>query len=250
MAKTALEWISELSNGKDQAFPSVKRADVVDGLKTRLAKPQLIDQANTSLCGCACLMYCLAKLKDAVYAQYVVELYQTGKGKIGSLSVEPSSDCKKYAPSTAKGIHPVDWLALASLRDSENDLFDYQSPSNEVGGITMPGDLVDWFKDAGFSKDANITNLVFTKGEGTIKDAGTRYSNNHSVCLFINANLLNNPSDSSTFPDHWVVMTSPVTTDKGQVKLSVFSWGDIHPIDLKVDVFCKNFYGFISSSSI
>jgi hypothetical protein len=194
-------------------------------------------------------MYCLASLKDAVYAQYVAELYNTGKSTIGRLVVEPGSDCKAYKPSTSQGIHPVDWVALASLRDSENDFFDYDEPSDEVGGITMPGDLVDWFKDAGFSKDANITNVVFTKDEDTIKEVADRFNQQNSVCMFINANMLESPSARSWTPDHWVVVTSPVSIKNKRVSLSVFSWGSNVKVDLPIDDFCRHFFGYISSTA-
>lgn len=247
--KTAQEWLGDLSTGTSHAYPNIKRSEMVAGLRKRLGSPASIDQANTSLCGAACLMYCLASLKAAAYAQYVVELYHTGKAKLGRLSVEPSSDCKKYKPDPAKGIHPVDWVALASLRDSENDVFDYDEPSDEVGGITMPGDLVDWFKDSGFSKDANFTNFVFTKDEGCIRAAGNRYRHTHSVCLFVNGNLFERPSEGSWIPNHWVVLASPVTIKNKRVSLSAFTWGAISQVDLPVDSFCKNFYGYISSSA-
>jgi len=247
--KTAQQWLTDLTSGTTQAYPNINRLDMVTGLTVRLATPRKINQANTSLCGAACLMYCLASLKDASYAQYVVDLYHTGKAQLGKLTVKPGDDCKSYKPSATKGIHPVDWVALASLRDSENDFFDYDEPSDEVGGITMPGDLVDWFKDAGFSKDANFTNFAFTKDEGTIRAVGNRFNQQHSVCLFIHSNLLDDPTEGSWTPNHWVVLTSHVIIKNKRVTMSVFSWGQILKIDLKVDNFCKNFYGYISSSA-
>src|SRR5688500_7765792 len=103
--KTAQQWLGDLTSGTAQAFPNIKRSDMASGLTDRLARPSRIDQANTSLCGAACLMYSLASLKDAAYAQYVVELYNTGKSTIGSLKVAPGSDCKAYGPTTGTGIH-------------------------------------------------------------------------------------------------------------------------------------------------
>ena len=249
--KTAQEWVTELTNGKDQAWPNIKRAEMVSGLKARLAKPSVIDQANTSLCGPASLMYCLATAKDAVYAQYVVELYQTGKATLGKLTVQPGSSCKRYAATAGDRIHPVDWVTLAGLRDSENDSFDYDTPSAEVGGITMPGDLIDWFKDSGFSKDTNKTNLVFNKWHEDLVEAGSKYLQGHSVCLFINANMLNSPKEGSAFPDHWVVLASPVKTvaRTACAEFTIFTWGGTRDVSIRVEYLSKNFYGYISSSS-
>ena len=246
--KTAQQWVADLGTGTAQAFPNIKRADVVNGLNDRLAKPSRIDQSNTSLCGAASLMYTLARLKPEVYAQYVTELYTTGETKLGTHSVKPGPDCKRYSATTTSGIHPADWVALASLRDSENDTFVYDSPSAEVGGITMPGDLLDWFKYAGFSKDSNVTNLVWTKDESDLKTASSKFSLSQTVCLFINANLLQHPDSGSAFPDHWVVLESPVSITKGNVDLTVYTWGGTQQVSLPVSKFCTNFYGFIACS--
>lgn len=247
--KTAQDWLNLLATRPEQAFPNISRSEVVDGLRDRLAEPTHIDQANTSLCGPASLMYCLASAKPALYAQYVVELYQTGRSTIGRLTVEPGADCKAYKATAAGGIHPVDWVALASLRDSENDAFDYDAPSCEAGGITMPGDLLDWFKDVGFSKDANVTNLVFTKGEDVLTAASGRRDQNHNVCLFINANMLEKPDEDSWTPDHWVVLRSAVAVGGGRAKFSVYTWGGVRAVDQPVGDVCENFYGYISSSA-
>ncbi len=247
--RTAQDWLDELANGREQAYPNISRSEVVSGLRDRLATPTLIDQKNTSLCGPAALMYCLASSKSALYAQYVAELYATGHSTIGRLTVAPGAGCKAYRATAASGIHPVDWVTLASLRDSENDAFDYDAPSCEVGGITMPDDLVDWFKDVGFSKDANVTNLVFTKDEATLTAAGVRRSHSHHVCLFISANMLQSPHESSWTPDHWVVLASPVTVGSGRAKFSVFTWGGVQSVDQPVGDLCENFYGYVSSSA-
>ncbi len=148
----------------------------------------------------------------------------------------------------AKGIHPVDCVALASLRDSGNDFLEYDGPSDEAGGITMPGDLVGWFKDAGFSKDANYTNFVFTKDVKNLVGASDRFAHGHSVCLFINSNMLGKAHEESWFPDHWVVLASPVTFADGKATFSVYTWGSLRTVAPRPNVLCENLYGYISSS--
>jgi hypothetical protein len=248
--KTAQQWVNELGTGTSQAFPNIKRADMVAGLQARLAAPWTIHQADASLCGPASLMYSLASLKSALYAQYVVELYQLGQVRLGHLSVVPGPGCKKYKPVIAMGrIHPVDWVALASLRDSENEgLFAYDEASDQIGGITLPGKLVDWFKASGFRADANYTNFVVNKDVGCIRGAANRFSQRHTVCLFIDANLILAPTDP--FPhiaNHWAVMAAPVSIKGKHVTTSLYSWGKIQKVNLPIDAFCGKFYGYVSA---
>ena len=72
-----------------------------------------------------------------LYTQYVIDLYRTGEARIGDLHVKPSAGCRAYQSPRDK-IHPVDWIALASLRDSENSFLDYSSANDTAAGITIP----------------------------------------------------------------------------------------------------------------
>ncbi|MDR3213434.1 MAG: hypothetical protein LBT71_05900, partial [Azoarcus sp.] len=64
-------------------------------------------------------MYCIARENPDAYGEYVLDLAMTGEGRIGNLVVKPGTDCRKAGPD-AKNIAPVDWVALASLRDTSN----------------------------------------------------------------------------------------------------------------------------------
>ena len=46
-----------------------------------------------------------------------MDLYDKGQAQFGTLKVKPGDACRNYDP---KKIAPVDWVALASLRDSDN----------------------------------------------------------------------------------------------------------------------------------
>ena len=256
MAKSTADWVTELINGKSQAYPHMPRQEVIDGLRDRLADPSKIDQDRTSLCGPAALLYCLAKDKKEAYAQYIVELYHTGKSKIGSLEVEPSEDCRNYKPGKERQIHPVDWVGLASLRDSENDFLDYQSPDDEAAGITMPGALMGWFKSAGFTNVTEECNLVITKDKDTLMKADTRYKEQNNVCLFINAKVFGGQKKAkkkSGTPNHWVVMSSQVSITNNEVDVTVYTWGTPYrkltmgSPKVTVEEFCNHFYGYVSA---
>ena len=56
---------------------------------------------------------------------------------------------------------------------------------------------------------------------------------------------------SSTFPDHWVVLTSPITITSDSVSFTVFTWGYRHyrvpqGDNLSLKQFLSNFYGFVA----
>jgi hypothetical protein len=209
-------------------FPHIQRIDVALGLRARVDRPSLISQQSSSLCGPAALVFDLATNDPVRYAQYVIDLYERGVADVRQLHVKAGDDLRAYDPSGL--IDPADWIALASLRDSDNFFFDYQSVDNEFAGITLPGDLEGWFKKIGYTKVINDTNLMTDKDEANIREADRLYKDDYWVCLFINANMLSaaTQDQGSTTASHWVVLTSPVTIAGGKISFQVFTWGKGH----------------------
>ena len=107
-------------------------------------------------------MFGLARSSPDAYVEFAINLFETGAAKLGALDIKPGSDLKAYNPPRSS-IHPVDWMTAASIRDSENWFYDYQSVKDEVAGITMPGSLAAWFEKAGFLDVKNETNTFFIK---------------------------------------------------------------------------------------
>lgn len=235
-------------------FVHIVRADVARGLLARVDRPDGISQSGTSLCGPAALTVNLATRDPVAYVRLVIDLFEKGTATIGRLKVTPGKDLLEYDPM--RRVDPVDWIPLASLRDSDNWFFDYQSADNDFSAMTLPNNLVGWFQKIGFSQIVNETNLVATKDEKSIKDAARLYHDDFWVCLFVNAQVLD-PDDQekrSLTASHWIVLTSDVTIRDGRISMKVFSWGEGHrsiPFDpgkpLSVGYFLRNYYGFVAA---
>src|SRR5437899_11272972 len=81
--------------------------------------------------------------KPELYVQYVIDLFTTGKARIGSLEVKPGLACRVYQPPKGK-IAPVDWVALASLRDSDNLVMDIASVHDDVASRSRGREFASW----------------------------------------------------------------------------------------------------------
>lgn len=241
-------------------FHKIARSKVAEGLLERVYNPSAIHQKGSSLCGPAALLFDLATRDPVSYVRYVTSLYETGVGKIREITVEAGGDLREYDPG--QNVEASDWIALASLRDSENYFFDYQDANDEFAGITLPGELEDWFRKAGYAEVVNDARVVVDQEEENIRRAHSYYLQGFRVCLFIHSNMLSKSteSDGSMTPDHWVVLTSPVehkltTIDGGLVKtisLHIYTWGQGRwrvPKDgvLRLDDFLNNYYGFVAA---
>lgn len=248
----AAEMVCGFLKGVYKRFPNLDRNEVAAGLLMRVAHPGLLNQGGASLCGPTALMHAVASDRPGEYVRFATDLYERGRAKLGRLMIEPGSDARNYNPNGK--IPQVDWLTMASIRDSENWLFDYDDADKEFAGITLPGELAHWFRKAGYSDVRNVTNVVFNKGSGTLDDADRLYNGGYRVCLFIGINMLSGrkQTSGSTTAEHWVVLRSPVTRVGGNVRMTVFTWGTgNHQIpqhgSLSLADFYRNFYGFVAA---
>lgn len=240
---------------------------LVSEIIARVKQPWLINQSSASLCGPAAFMYCLAKDAPNIYVRYVYDLYVSGQGSINNLHVEPSEDCRKGTISSGPSkIAFADWIALASLRDSENAFFDYSSVTDQASGITFPGMLSKWFKLAGYCDVNNSTSLTLSRGPKHLLDAAVSYQNNKNVCLFVSGKALQSPFAAKILPSHWVVISDHLTLGKNAHRnysknlddlrkepcsLSVYTWGkekrEWNPQHLSLDDFSNYYFGSVTA---
>ncbi|MEA5114057.1 MAG: hypothetical protein VB050_08505 [Geobacteraceae bacterium] len=133
-------------------FPNLLSLNIAKELVDRVNDPESIDQKLSSLCGAASVMFCWLRKRPDLYVQYVINVCETGVGKMGDLSVRPGTDNRNYKnemlvipddkrkkPYLVITIPAVDWIALAALTDSENAGLDYDSAGDQIPGITILG---------------------------------------------------------------------------------------------------------------
>src|SRR4051794_18180110 len=200
----ALKLVNEFEpGGHEKGFARIARHDVVAGLRERIVNPSKQAQGTASLCGPSAFLYCVLEEMPHLYAQYVIDLYTTGEARLGGLHIKPSSGCRAYQPPPDK-IAPVDWIALASLRDSENSVLSYSSVTDTAAGITMPHTLADWFSKLKWGGVRNNTNVYFLKGHGAVDDCIRNFNQSHRVCMFINMQMIEaqNSRKSSILANH------------------------------------------------
>lgn len=223
--------ISKKEPFKYKCLLLIHSLELYHSVQNRAKNPRLIYQNDAPLCGPAAFLYCIIKFNPDIYSQYIYHLALKGTATIGSMNIKPREGCKNADLSGAR-IDPVDWVGLASLRDSTNQFLPMTSISDNLAGMTGPDVIADWFaKTRLFEQIINKTNLFLTKPISNLVDANRYYRNGYKVCLFINAKMILDPSSSasksfskglptsanmekktkkigSNVPNHWVVLES------------------------------------------
>ncbi|WP_218777145.1 hypothetical protein, partial [Gilliamella apicola] len=226
------------------------KEEVEKGLLLRLAKVDYPDQDRSMLCGPAAFFYCLLIDRPDLYKQMVKELWESGKTKICTLKIEPGYDCrhptnffKNEPPGYLPKVPAIDWITLASLRDTENGFFDYDSPDDNIPGITPAGDLKTWFKKAGAEIIYEINTNIVTQALGpklTLKDLchlNSYVRPDTHVVMLITSRMFNTRVPIAT-KNHWIVLEDKLKLINGHevteqtpltelVELTCFSWGKV-----------------------
>ena len=190
-------------------YPKLVKSIVVKDLNGTLNNTSsIITQGKSSLCGPAAFFFSLARVRPDIYAQLVIDLYSQGRARIKDLELQSSAKARQHKPIWMR---QSDWMLLSSIKP------EYDDPSEQIDGITLPGKLKEWFKKAGFGTVQDYTNLVFNKGLETLLQAQTDSQTGHTICLLADFDLFEQFVDKtgrSFFPNHWVVMTSDIRIRK------------------------------------
>ena len=236
----------------EPAFPFLDRAKIATQLAERVATPGKIDQGSSSLCGPTSLMFHLANDRPADYVQFVIDLFENGAASINDFHIAPSDDMRNYDPSE-NDIADADWIATAAIRDSKNLFFNYQSVQNEFAGITLPGELANWYGEVGYDDVREEANVFFKKNRRDAETASRLFEEGYNVALLINTNILDGETQTnwSLTPEHWVALTSPLEFTDTHVRFTLFTWGDPayavpQGAELEVGSFVKNYYGYVA----
>jgi len=281
----AREMIEQFRRGTGSlAFACIKdRVSFAKALEDRVDEPREINQGLTPLCGPAAFMYCIAKDRRTDYVRYVLGLAEHGVGKLGlNLTVEPSRACRNASFDVE--IDPVDWVALASLRDDTNSFRRMSGPKSNVAGITMGGAMVDWFRATGWFPGGVGKAIKYNwsqpvdelhdidrhrRPEPLVNLCGIdpRVSGGGHVCLLIRAEILSDTPPVSErnrikasgkskkwygFPNHWVVLEGHIglpysATPDHRLCFNVWSWGGVKTINMPVRQFLPHYYGYVSA---
>ncbi len=224
-----------------------EKSKIESEIQDRIAKKTYPRQGWASLCGPASFFYSLQMDRPDIYEQAARELWKYGKTKIGELEIKPGDGCRHPKGSfyyidenrEYKKISGLDWVTLASLRDSENMILSYDEVDDPTSGITAWWSLSDWFEKAGYEKvfsnvslsRCNINDLV------TLSDY---CRDGYRVATLISAGMLKDHEGESSGKNHWIVWEGAVKNYQGEditnnsdlnqpVNLKLFSWGNVKP---------------------
>jgi len=212
---------------------SLTRAEVAARLRALLADPNLVDQGDLNVCGPATFFHLWIRHNPLAVVDYATSLFETGVGRIGSLTIKPGRDLKvqNYGEVARSSTPPAEWMMLSALRDWENDALDFEgSPEDGASGITRPAELAKWMKAGGayqsVSHDGN-----WVRHKDLAHALALAPSELCDVIILINANIIESAATGHKrklldyFPNHYVRLVDPIARAGSDVTFRYWTWG-------------------------
>lgn len=264
-----------LSRGAPTVWSGINAQTAASEIRARCSDYRLFQQGNLNLCGPAAFLLMWAGRDPCGYARYALGLLETGAGRIGSRTVTASSSMRALAyprlgnPHTTMTTPSADFIAMAALRNSTNDILPYDGRrSGELlAGLTRPDELAGWLNDTGaFSTVRDEGNWVRIAGYDHAMNLmpGTGID----VAMLINVNALasarrvetisgvqtSNPMSPdrafmlNQFPNHFVILLSEMVPDTSArtLSMSVWTWAGSYVFEgVPLSDFMDNYYGAV-----
>ncbi|XDZ50148.1 PAAR domain-containing protein [Neisseriaceae bacterium CLB008] len=226
-----------------------------------LASPS-IQQGPSSLCGPACFAFCLLQDRPDHYVATILSLWQHGQAQLGQQRLQPRPTTLRPKNFTRADSHGqrthlpiIDWIFLASLKDSSNKLLPYATPHHKTAGITFWFHLDRWFHAVGAPK-LNHYYAPLGSHSRQIAQLNQQHPDHHLIAL-VGAGLLHN--GHGRLSNHWIVLTKPPVYAQQppladtHTRLQLFSWGQCSEqgrLNLTFKSFKQHLYGVWSYGQI
>lgn len=253
-----------------------RRLQIADQLIARLQRGVGPDQDSTSLCGPAAFMYCVLRDRPDIYVRYILDLWTTGTGMIGKMTVAPDVDVRKA--QTVK-ISAIDWISLGSLRNVTSGLGAYTSADQDVAAMTFPMFVCTWFKKAFDINPLSQSTSKFGHLDwNDMLSVARLHASGAWALLFIRASMYSKSygTRGGINPNHWVVLEAPVRINnepaitllpsynrygcfnppstnpigpfpEAPIQVKAMTWGKVHDLQgypqTKVKEFLEDYFG-------
>jgi hypothetical protein len=174
--------------------------------------------------------------------------------------VKPSDTLRESPPPASEVddagnvINPIsvaDWFFMATLRDTENEIFAVDAMSGTfVMGVSTPWEMKGWIRELlGFS-EVEFESSFVTGEVDALKMAGEAWAQGGVAFLMIDANLLkaDKPTIAFEIPEHWVTFQGNLKIEGAGEKITFdcHSWTKIHTIVTDEDEFEDHMFGVVT----
>jgi hypothetical protein len=227
----ALEPTVQIPASAKSVWPHLNADTVLNRLDELRQDPNLIDQGALGLCGEATFFHHVLRRDPVGFVAMAQVLLMSGIGVLGKLVIRPDFDLRlanypmidaarvaaiALDPTLAPMPPQADWMVLSALRDTENEILDFEgTPGESVAEGSNFQELFEWHQ-----KSELYTSV--TKDENTdlahVKTSVLKTPSNH-IALRIRVAMI-----QSGTGNHIISLASPFMIDEVNKKVTFTYW--------------------------
>ncbi|MGJ3247976.1 MAG: hypothetical protein ACFE0I_18080 [Elainellaceae cyanobacterium] len=244
-----------------------KRRMIAD-MRSRLENSFKVDQKQQPYCGPASILFELIRKRPQYYVQICQSLFETGRFRAQTRFIQASTKLRR-ASIEDLSMSPVDWMLMATLRESENLLFpvDPDAPDlfRNLGGMTKSWEMKGWTREILGYSTVDYHHAYLVGDLRAIRAANEAIANGGVAFLLITASGLLRDAAHQTkrqsriahplaVPDHWITLVGDATIqpgmfwnpNSGHVGFDAYSWASCKRIDINKGIFRRFFWGVVT----
>jgi hypothetical protein len=223
-------------------WAGIDKAGLIADLRATLADPiTQVNQNQAQFCGPTAIVLELVERSPRRYVRLCRQLFETGSFTGRTKTVTASEGLR--AATVGQGMSPVDWMLIATMRESENAIFPVDPDAGEVmggaQGFTTPWEMDGWAGEI-LLCDTTAISTTFVWGEFDAIRYAEQVRAGGGVAFVLVHSELFNPDQSSSippWPDHWIVYRGGLWEADGRIDFDVYTWGSIRHVSVPADRF-------------
>jgi hypothetical protein len=254
---TVLDALTDFENSKTLGvWASVDKKQLVAEMRLRLNDPFQINQGAQPFCGPAAIVFELVRKQPLRYVQLCRSLFETGNYTGLTTKIQASQTLRRS--NGRLRMSQSDWMVLATLRESENSIFNIEAEAPEVvrnlAGMTKSWEMKGWTQEILGYSTCNYRHTYLYGEFDALQEASASVATGGVAFALITADgLLRGKTPFLPLPTHWISILGNISIkggdwfddQNGRISLDVYSWGKQYHINLDEAPFEDYFWGVV-----
>jgi hypothetical protein len=252
--------ITAITNFEKSSTPGVwaivEKKQLIAEMQLRLNDAFQINQGTQPFCGPAAIIFELVRKQPLRYIQICRSLFEKGSFQ-GKTKLIQASQLLRRSQGRLR-MAPSDWMVLATLRESENTIFNIEVNTPEIirnlAGMTKSWEMQGWIKELFDYRQVKTIHTYLFGEFAALEQAKAAINSGGVVFGLVTADgLLRDKKPFLPLPTHWVSILGNISVkggdwsdnDSGRISLDLYSWGKQFHINKDEDVFEDYFWGVV-----
>ncbi|MBE9013569.1 hypothetical protein IQ250_25580 [Pseudanabaenaceae cyanobacterium LEGE 13415] len=246
--------MSEIDAFEQSSAPGVwaclEKTIVISEMRSRVSNPFAIDQGGQPFCGPASVLFELVRKQPSRYVQICRNLFESGGFQGATQWIRADEQLRGNVDRHLR-MSQVDWMVLATLRESETLLFPVEPNAPDLirnlAGMTKSWEIKGWIRELlGYSRTNYHQAYLFNDVEAMNQSIAAIQAGGVAMLLITAEGLLQDNPPPIPFPSHWVTLLGGFVVNRDRVSFDVYTWSKQVTIQTDMNSLKKYFWASVT----